>query len=306
VDTGNGNVSHSEGQGYGLLFAEQADDRESYDRILAWTRDVLQIRPNDKLHAWRFQPHTRVAVSDTNNATDGDLLIALGLVRGGRRWNRPELIEQAGAIYADILHRATGEIADRSVLLPAAAGFVKPDEIVVNLSYLVFPSLIAASTLASDTTEHARWQRLIQDGLALLEQARFGHWRLPPDWMHLSKLSPPQPAKGWPPRFSFDAIRIPLYLYWAALADPAGRDRFAEYWNSFGEDALPAWVDLETGEQAPYRASAGMHAIAACTGLALPPDRESAGSSSVASDPDYYSSALMLLTRVARFERSRG
>jgi endoglucanase len=37
VDTGNGGISHSEGQGYGLLVAEAAGDRASFDRLWHWT-----------------------------------------------------------------------------------------------------------------------------------------------------------------------------------------------------------------------------------------------------------------------------
>jgi endoglucanase len=35
IDTGNGNISHSEGQGYGLILAEAFGDRSSFERILA-------------------------------------------------------------------------------------------------------------------------------------------------------------------------------------------------------------------------------------------------------------------------------
>ena len=33
VDTGNGGISHSEGQGYGMLLAEAAGDRAAFDRL---------------------------------------------------------------------------------------------------------------------------------------------------------------------------------------------------------------------------------------------------------------------------------
>ena len=54
VDTGNNSVSHSEGQGYGLLFAVHADEQQTFDALWAWTRDTLQRE--DTLFHWRFSP----------------------------------------------------------------------------------------------------------------------------------------------------------------------------------------------------------------------------------------------------------
>lgn len=45
LDTGNGSVSHSEGQGYGMLFAVAANDKQSFQRIWNWTKQSLQ-NPN--------------------------------------------------------------------------------------------------------------------------------------------------------------------------------------------------------------------------------------------------------------------
>src|SRR5258708_4404011 len=68
VDTGNGGVTHSEGQGYGLLFAEHFDDRPTFDSLLGWTQANLR-RSGDALHAWRYKPNASVPVEDLNNAT---------------------------------------------------------------------------------------------------------------------------------------------------------------------------------------------------------------------------------------------
>jgi endoglucanase len=79
VDNGNRNVSHSEGQGYGLLGALRADDQATFDRILTWTMNHL-TRPADALFAWRWQPETIPNVTDLNNATVGDVHIAWALL----------------------------------------------------------------------------------------------------------------------------------------------------------------------------------------------------------------------------------
>ncbi|MEQ4600202.1 MAG: glycosyl hydrolase family 8, partial [Methylobacteriaceae bacterium] len=72
VDTANGLISHSEGQGYGMLLAVAAGDRPTFERIWGWTRANLMVR-SDELLAWRWAPDHRPAVSDMNNATDGDI-----------------------------------------------------------------------------------------------------------------------------------------------------------------------------------------------------------------------------------------
>src|SRR5262249_8402767 len=44
VDTANSMVSHSEGQGYGMLLAVAARDRAGFERIWNWTRANLMVR----------------------------------------------------------------------------------------------------------------------------------------------------------------------------------------------------------------------------------------------------------------------
>src|ERR1041385_3970391 len=55
IDTRNRGISHTEGQGWGMLFAETAGDRVSFDRIWNWTQSKLQRR-DTALFAWRWDP----------------------------------------------------------------------------------------------------------------------------------------------------------------------------------------------------------------------------------------------------------
>lgn len=80
VDTANGQISHSEGQGYGMLLAVAANDRPTFERLWGWTRANLMVR-DDQLIAWRWTPGQRPPITDMNNATDGDILIAWALRR---------------------------------------------------------------------------------------------------------------------------------------------------------------------------------------------------------------------------------
>ncbi len=298
IDTGNGGVSHSEGQGYGLLFAQYADDQASFDRILAWTRTNLGCR-GDALHAWRYQPFVPQKVADRNNATDGDLLIALALSRAAARWGRPDHARAAAAIGADVLRLLVCQAGGRWLLLPGAAGFRTGGGVIVNPSYYVFPALAALASLVPSPV----WDGLQRDGLGLIGQGRFGRWALPPDWLAVGSDGSLAPATGWPARFSFDAIRVPLNLAWAGAEGVPAQTAFAAYWSGFGGALPPAWVDLQTGALAPYPAPLGFQAVSrliwpATTAVAT----GRGGFPPVALARDYYSAALILLSRVASRE----
>ena len=68
VDTNQGGISNSEGQGYGLLLAQ------AFELIVSWTASHLAIR-QDALTAWRWDPHAGPDRSG-ETATDGDLFRA--------------------------------------------------------------------------------------------------------------------------------------------------------------------------------------------------------------------------------------
>src|SRR5450432_3381739 len=55
VDTGQGRISHSEGQGFAMLFAVRYGDRAAFDQAWQWTQRNLQVR-DDALMAWRWDP----------------------------------------------------------------------------------------------------------------------------------------------------------------------------------------------------------------------------------------------------------
>lgn len=296
IDTGNGGVSHSEGQGWGLLFSVEFDDPRSFDLILSWTAAHL-CRGSDALHAWRYEPGAAVPIRDWNNATDGDLFIACALGRAARRWGRPDLASAAGAIARDMLRLLVRDIGPRTVLLPGVEGFESTAGVTLNPSYYAFPMLNELAEMAPSPV----WARLVADGVALIEAGRFGQWHLPPDWLLAGRDGSLAPHPHWPPRFSYDAIRVPLYLVWSRLAEASVRQAFVSFWAA-GTGNPPAWVDLVTNARADYRAPPGMLAVAK-TATSLP---RLAGKVNFPSDfpqlctsPDYYSAALILLSRLA-------
>jgi len=300
VDTGNGGISHSEGQGWGMLFAEAAGDQDSFDMIYAWTSTHLR-RPADSLHIWKYDPASAHPTSDPNNATDGDIFITWALARGAQRWGQTGLAVAATAIAGDILAKLCVQQNQTLFLLPGINGFASPKSFNLNPSYYVFPAFDTLSQLAPSDN----WNLLRADGLDTLQNGLFGSWGLPPDWLAVSRADLSlAPAPGWPPRFSFDAIRVPLWLTWAGAMPAAMGANFLQYWQSGSFPYRPAWIDLEDGSYANFAAPSGMTAIANLTMASL--TNTAPQLPSVADAADYYSAALTLLSRMAASHMEMG
>lgn len=241
VDDGNGGISHSESQGYGLLLAAMAGDRAGFELIWTFTRTELLIR-DDGLAAWRWEEGAKPHVTDINNATDGDILIAYALNEAGEKWAEPRY--QAAARRLTKAMRPTLQThRERAIMMPGVTGFSakdRPDGPVVNPSYLIFEALPVLAKL----DEGAPWPKIYEDGLDLLAQARFGTFGLPAEWVSLHEEEP-APAEGFPPHFSYNAIRVPLYLIRAGITDEAAYAPYRKAW----ADEAPAVIDLTSGRR---------------------------------------------------------
>jgi endoglucanase len=302
VDTANGGISHSEGQGYAMLLAVWADDRETFERLWAWTETRL-ARPHDSLFAWSWTPNHSVAVQDFNSATDGDIAIAWALQRAAERWDQPAWLGRAVRIARDLLRLSVRVVAGQTVLLPGPEGFERPDHVILNPSYYNLAALRSLARLAPDPA----WVALDRSAHRLLAAARFGRWGLPADWVALSRVDGALvPAAGWPARFSWDAIRVPLNLCWIGDANAPALRAAAAFWQQrhagFAPGRHPAWVDLRTGATAPYPAHAGLVAVVALTLAAQDGAAGDAILPAQAEATDYYGGALVLLARMARQE----
>jgi endoglucanase len=288
IDKGQNGISHTEGQGVGLLLAVQNNDPETFSRIWNWTKSNLQVR-DDKLFAWSWSP--KDGVNDMNNASDGDLFIAWALSQAYTKWNEPSYLFAAIQVSQSIRAKLLRKTSKGTVLLPGAMGFEKPEYLKLNLSYWVFPAINELSVL----DPAPEWEELKVSGLKLMQEARFGKWQLPPDWLKLEgeKISP---VDG--DQFGYDAVRIPLYLIWGKAATPSSMKPFQNFWGSFaGKPFLPAWVNVNTGELATYNASRGFQSVAVLT-LAYP-NIDATQLPSFDPAQGYYSSMLSLFTKMA-------
>nr|WP_318383489.1 glycosyl hydrolase family 8 [uncultured Enterobacter sp.] len=287
VDTGNKSITHTEGQGYAMLMAVASNDRQSFDKIWNWTDKTLKNKQNG-LYYWRYNPVEADPITDKNNASDGDVLMAWALLKADARWHDARYAAASDAITKALLAHTVKQFAGYSVMLPGAKGFDLNSYVNLNPSYFIFP----AWEDFAGRSHLVVWRDLVRDAKTLTGKMGWGNANLPTDWVSLYADGKMQPAKEWPPRMSYDAIRIPLYVAWqdpqSALLTP-----WRSWWQQFGRDRTPAWVNVTTNENAPYNMNEGLLAVRDLTlGMAN-------GEPQITAQDDYYSASLKMLVWLA-------
>lgn len=293
IDTANKNVSHTEGQGYAMLLAVHYSDRATFGKLWQWTNTTLRDKQNG-LFIWRYNPAAANPTGDKNNASDGDILVAWALQRAAEKWQNPAYQQQSDAIQKAIIAHDVIRYAGRTVMLPGAQGFNKTSYVVLNPSYFLFPAFQAFAKRS-----HLQvWTTLINDSFAMLSDMRFGTSGLPLDWVAMNADGSMAPATGWPPRFSYDAIRVPLYIAWYD-AQSLRLVPFQAFWQHYPRQATPAWFDVLSNTPAGYNMNGGLLAVRDLTmgETTYINDR-------LPADSDYYSASLQLLANMA-YEESR-
>lgn len=210
-DPQNAGITYSESQGYGMMLALLGNDPATFERVWRFTRRSMQ-RP-DGLFSWKYVPGQ--GITDVNNATDGELLIATALALASMRWERGAYMAEAKKIA-----RAVGELlilehGSYTILLPgewARPSADKPDA-VVNLSYFIPIALPILEGLAPDYP----WATIANDSRRMLD----GLVTPPSDWSSINSAGELVPAAGYPSEFGYNAVRIPLYLLQSGEQNPA-------------------------------------------------------------------------------------
>lgn len=285
TDTANNNVSHTEGQGYGMLLAVANDDRATFDRLWQWTRSQLR-NPQTELFYWRYVPGSDNPVADKNNAADGDVLLAWALQRAAQKWQVESYQQESDRIQRAIIRLDVTSFGGHTVMLPGAQGFNKVSYVVLNPSYFLFQAW-------REFGEHSHlqvWDKLINDGFDLLGKLSFGKTGLPMDWVALNADGSVAPAVGYSNRFSYDAIRVPLNIWWY---DPHSLALvpFQRVWQGYSRMLTPAWFDVLANAPAPYHLEGGLLAV---RDLTL--NETGYLSDKLAADQNYFSASLQLLT----------
>ncbi len=84
--------------------------------------------------------------------------------------------------------------------------------------------------------------------------------RLPSDWISLKYGV--QPAAGFPKRFGYDVVRVPLYLAWGGPEEKARLGALVDAWAG-ADDIAPPVVDIDTGTASSTFQGKGYRAVAA-------------------------------------------
>ena len=292
--------SHSEGQGYGLLLAARQRDRQGFERILQWTEANLQVR-KDALSAWSWGRRRtgNWTIIDSNNATDGDLLIALALLEAHAAWRHDPYRQKALKIITDIRTRLAWEQDGYLLLAPGYYGFDKGSHLVINSGYIVLPAFEKFAAVE----DRKFWQRVAKDHLRLMEKNRFARWRLPADWLILKDGAVAVDVNR-SSFFGYEAIRVPLYLLWAG--QKTALQVFSDYLMFIDRlGYLPDRINLVDGSISADEAPAGFYAIFARSAGVLGQKELSqkfaakAAAKSKTESKNYFSQTLYLLSREA-------
>lgn len=292
-------LSHSEGQGYGMLLAVKFEDRQQFDKLLKWTADNLQVR-RDALSAWGWgkRPNEEWNVIDYNNATDGDVLIAYALIQAGQKWQQKAYTKHAADIVQSLRSHMAVKLNDRTFLLSGYYGFSDAKGLVLNPAYQMLPAYQAFAKI----DDRKFWEKIHRDAQFLLEAATKNAKGLPADWMLAEPGGSIKIYTDKSARFSYEAIRVPLYLAWAKLPPPAGAKTVLDYYQKNGR--IPVWFDLTKEDISGDTASAGFYAVFARAAEQLGDAtlatrlKEEAKKRLRNEQDDYYSHALYLLASI--------
>lgn len=296
VDRLQRSASHSEGQGYGAVLATEFGDQQALNRMVEWAEGNLSVR-GDGLLAWRYLPGESNPVPDLNNASDGDLFYAWGLVRAAARFNdrryllRAQTTAQALAARCLVPGRSD---ASNLLLLPGAQGFVHADRVVFNPSYLM-PRAMREVATATGVVELAQ---AAQHAEAIL--FRLAESGPVPDWIQ-DTATGMRPAEGFSTMAGYEAMRVPLYLVWSGLQrHPAVTQMMRVYDRTVSPGVpVPTRIDpvsgsvMEASNDPGYRAVAALIRCAGATSQAgsdMPPFD--------ASQP-YYPATLQMFAMIA-------
>ncbi|SBS26829.1 Minor endoglucanase Y precursor [Marinomonas spartinae] len=289
VDTGNNDISHSEGQGYGLILALHNNDKKAFAQIWEWSKRHLG-RHDLPLFCWKYDPNTIPHVVDKNDASDGDLLIAWALLEAGKQWGDVNYTNASKLIRSAIFEHLVVDFGGYYLILPGVRGFAHKDYVEINLAYWVMPALQAFAS-----QDGGEWQRVIDSGKELLQKSQFGVDKLPTDWIRVTKGGKVMPSPNRAPRFGFDAVRIPLYFYLAGMSKVPSLQSIKQFWQT-QKGHEPAWINVLSGAKSSYLASQGVKAIIALVSDQPIPAR-------LDKKVFYYSASLFLLSRMANESR---
>lgn len=293
-------ASHSEGQGYAMLLSVMNDDKETFDKLWLWTRENIEKRA-DNLFAWLWGEAAdgEWKIIDYNNAADGDILISWALLQASEKFNEPEYKTASRIINEDIRKYLIDASTGYTLLLPGAFGFRTDAGVRVNPSYFIFGAFEDFSA-----SEGTLWGNFLsENALRFIKENRFSSYQIPADWLFYDsalKAWGPQPAAA--AEFSYDAVRIPLYLAMSGKTEEL--QIFLPLMQRMREqNHVPQIVELSRDVFSPLSANAGANMVWALAATKLGEEEltqfflSNAQNLLETEEKDYYSYILYLLAQ---------
>ena len=299
IDTGNGNISHSEGQGMGMLLAVAHDDPATFEKIWNWTNINLGLR-EDGLFVWRWIPDKDNHTEDIGSASDGDILITWAMMRAAIKWKNPSYLDIAKKLTKAIRTQLIIEIDGNTLLLPGPVWPRREKYTIINLSYWIYPAFQEFRKI--DTSP--QWEKLIQTGVDLIRYARFGAWDLPADWMAIKNDGSFSQVEEYPFVFGYEAVRIPLNYLWGGYNQKDLLRVFQAFWAATEKgNKLVTMLGLATDSVIQQEVVLAYRAVSDLVECAISQKPVSFVGKSLSDYDDYYSSAIFLIAQLVVEER---
>lgn len=284
-------ASHSEGQGYGLVLAAMFLDQTSCRAIIDWTERNLAVR-DDALLSWRWRANRLPQIEDPNNASDGDIFYAWGLLLAAELIGNTEWATRAVQIARDLDRLCLVDHPDGRggiLLLPAAEGFIREEGILLNPSYYM-PMAMVQIASATDTP---RLAQAASSGMALIDF--LGEAGPVPDWILIAGEEFGPLPEGFSGLSGYEAVRVPLFALWSGHSSSPAVRAYVDATAAAGPGATPTRVDpqtlevIERSEHPGYAAVVQLGACASSDGVgSLIPRFEN--------DQPYYPATLHLMS----------
>lgn len=186
IDPEMGNVTVSEGIGYGMLFSVAQDDPAVFKCLWKYAQYYMD---DNGLMNWKIDAHGNVI--GTGAASDADEDMAYALLLASQKWKNPSYIKNAQTLVKAIqMH----EIDSRYILLPGDKWRANPP---------LNPSYISPKYYKSfEKFDHIFWAKVYDANFKVLISSADRQTGLFPDWVN-----------------GYDAIRVPIRLLYTYQAE---------------------------------------------------------------------------------------
>lgn len=223
LDKDNNSITTSEGQSYSMLRAVWQDDKETFDSVWKWTKDILW-KDDNRLFAWLFgerEDGTYGVIEERGgwtSAVDADIDIAMALLFAYSRWQEDVYLLESTSIIKAIWNEVVVEINGKPYLVANDLEQYANDYVLINPSYFS----PAAFRMFAEVDLENDWLALVDTSYEVIQNSGRKNFdtisvNLPPDWIALDRetgeLVDPQTLDGRyteniNTNFSFDAMRV--------------------------------------------------------------------------------------------------